>query len=117
MERFPKLSTGAAAQYGAQRTLRLQTAAHRFLDTSEQRYRYSAEGQRSWRLAFDNLSAGEAAEIREFFVRMRGSQTEFELEDPWSGTVVGPCRFTHDELVERASDERSESLTVVVRES
>ena len=39
MNEFPKLKTGAVAQYPAQRTTRYSTHVMRFMDGSEQRYR------------------------------------------------------------------------------
>ena len=117
MDHFPKLKTGAAAQYGAQRELRRATETRRFLDASEQRYRDYGQAKRTWLLKLDLLTATEAAEIREFFIRMRGSQTEFEFEDPWSGLVVSPCRFGQDALTDRLEGESSESVTVTIREA
>ncbi|MEZ5365161.1 MAG: hypothetical protein R2748_23245 [Bryobacterales bacterium] len=117
MERFPKLKTGAAAQYGAQRRARRATQTARFLDSSEQRYRDFSGEKRSWVLRLEQLTSTELADIRDFFIRMRGSQTEFELEDPWSGSVVSPCRFDQDEMTDRVGSEGSESVTLTIRES
>jgi hypothetical protein len=116
MDRFPKLKTGAAAQYPAQRETRRATETRRFLDSAEQRYRDFAEAKRSWRLRLDRLTSSELADIREFFVRMRGSQTEFEFEDPWTGAIVSPCRFAQDALTDQVGSENSEGLTVTIRE-
>jgi hypothetical protein len=117
MDRFPKLKTGAAAQYGAEQEARRATETRRFLDASEQRYRDYEQAKLTWLLRLDLLTATESAEIREFFIRMRGSQTEFEFEDPWSGLVVSPCRFAQDALTDRLEGEKSESVTVRIRES
>jgi hypothetical protein len=117
MDRFPKLKTGAAAQYPALREIRHATETRRFLDSSEQRYRDYAQAKRVWRLTLELLTSSELADIREFFVRMRGSQTEFEFEDPWTGSIVSPCRFAQDALTDQVSAENSETLTVTIRES
>ncbi|MCB1019444.1 MAG: hypothetical protein H6509_10870 [Bryobacterales bacterium] len=117
MERFPKLKTGAAAQYGAQRQARRSTQTARFLDSSEQRYRDFAGEKRSWAIRLEKLTSTELADIRDFFIRMRGSQTEFELEDPWSGAVIAACRFAQDEIADRVGGESSESVTLTIRES
>jgi hypothetical protein len=116
MDRFPTLKTGAQAQYPAERRLAYATEAHRFLDSSEQRYVDHETPKRSWRLELDQLSPAENAAIREFFDRMRGVQTDFEFVDPWTGQVVAPCRFGHDELEDRLSRESSESTAVTIRE-
>jgi hypothetical protein len=117
MDRFPKLSTGAAAQYPAEREGRRATDTRRFIDSSEQRYRDFAQSKRTWRLRLDKLTPGELADIREFFIRMRGSQTEFEFEDPWTGSIVSPCRFAQDAFRDEIGAENSGSLTVTIRES
>ena len=117
MDRFPKLKTDAAAQYPSQREARHATETRRFLDTTEQRYRDFGQAKRAWRLRLVRLTSSELAEIREFFVRMRGSQVEFEFEDPWTGAVVSPCRFVQDALTDRLGSENSESLTVMIREA
>ena len=116
MERFPTLKTGAAAQYPAQRSLRYGTEARRFLDSSEQRYLDIAAAKKAWVLELSLLTPTELAEIRDFFIRMRGSQTDFELEDPWTGAVVSPCRFDDDTLNESLLEEYSEGVSVVIRE-
>ena len=116
MERFPTLKTGAAAQYPALRRLRYATEARRFLDTSEQRYLDIASPKRTWRLDLRLLTPTELAAIREFFVLMRGAQTTFEFDDPFSGTVVSPCRFGQDSLTERLSDESAEAVAVTIEE-
>lgn len=116
MERFPTLKTGAQAQYPAERRLEYATEAHRFLDSSEQRYVDHAEVKRSWRLELDQLSPTENAAIREFFDRMRGAQTDFEFVDPWTGQVAAPCRFAQDGLEDRLLRESSESTSVTIRE-
>ena len=117
MERFPTLKTGAAAQYPAERSLVFSTETKHFLDSSEQRYVNTAAAKRFWRLNLSLLTPTENAAIREFFDLMRGSQTDFEFVDPWTGLVVAPCRFAQDELAYRISGELDEAVTVTIREA
>jgi hypothetical protein len=117
MERFPKLKTGAAAQYPSQREARHATETRRFLDATEQRYRDFAGAKRSWRLRLNQLTSTELSEIRDFFFRMKGSQTDFEFEDPWTEAIVSPCRFGQDALTDHLGSENSESLSVTIREA
>lgn len=115
MDRFPKLKTGAAAQYPADRMLSGATEVHRFLDSSEQRYRDRPPGGRSWKIRLTLLDDAEIGALREFFVRQRGRAGLFEFEDPWSGAVVPNCRFASDAWLFRASGEfRNESEIEIV---
>jgi hypothetical protein len=116
MERFPKLKTGALAQYPAERSIGSAVETRRFVDSSEQRYLDAAEPKRSWRLDLRQLIPTELAEIREFFELVRGSRDEFEFEDPWTGAVVSPCRFGQDALTEQLLRENSESVVVTILE-
>ncbi len=103
---FPKLKSGAIAQYPSNRELRLGSQALRFLDNAEQRYRDSAAGRRRWVIELAMLTASEAAALREFFIAMRGSAGRFDFTDPWTGLVVPDCRFGEDELILSARSER-----------
>ncbi len=116
MERFPSLKTGAAAQHPTQRQIRYGIETRRFLDSSEQRYSDLDAPKRSWRLELSLLTPTELAAIREFFVLMRGSRTTFEFEDPFSGAIVSPCRFSGDAIADRLLDENAEGVTLTIRE-
>ena len=96
MARFPKLKTGAVAQYPAVREERYATEVHQFLDCSEQRYRDRAAGRKRWVIQLDQLDETEAARLARFFEEQQGRLGVFEFEDPWTGTVVETCRFGED---------------------
>jgi hypothetical protein len=114
MAEFPKLKSGAVAQYPSSRELRVESQALRFLDNGEQRYQESVAGRRRWTIELAWLTASEAAEVRNFFVAMRGSAGRFDFEDPWTGTVVNNCRFGEDELVLSALSERDTRAVVTI---
>lgn len=116
MERFPKLKTGAPAQYPAELRIRYAAETRRFVDSSEQRYADMKQPKRSWRFDLSQLTSTELAEIREFFERVRGSGEAFELEDPWTGSIVAPCRLADDTLVEVLRRETSEGVVVTIQE-
>jgi hypothetical protein len=96
MAQFPKLKTGAVAQYPVSRSLRFSNETARFLDSSEQRYRDFKAGRRSWTVRLNLLDDTELTEVREFFVNRRGRFETFDFEDPWTETVVPNCRFAED---------------------
>ncbi len=98
MAAFPKLKTGAVAQYPATRRVQFQNRVLRFVDGSEQRYRDSAGRLRQWQIHFDQLDETEMAALEEFFVESHGRFGNFEFTDPWDGTVYPNCSFAGDEL-------------------
>lgn len=116
MAEFPRLKTGAIAQYPSARELRLPSEAVRFLDNSEQRYRDAAVPRRRWVIELRRLSPHEAATLRKFFIEMRGSAGIFDFEDPWTGLVVEDCRFGEDELVLSAQAEHDGRAVLTVWE-
>ncbi|MBI1356534.1 MAG: hypothetical protein GC160_19505 [Acidobacteria bacterium] len=116
MPQFPKLKTGASAQYPATRELRLASEAQRFLDSTEQRYIDSAAPRRRWVLDLSLLDGSEAAVLREFFLEMRGTSGEFDFEDPWTGEVVTGCRFGSDAFTLAAEAEWDLRTSVTIWE-
>ena len=117
MDRFPKLKTGAVAQYPAGRALRRPTEVHRFLDESEQRFRERSTALRRWRVRLSLLDEGELAELREFFGKQKGRSGVFEFEDPWSAAVVPGCRFGSDEMPFAMFDEHGGATEVEIVET
>src|SRR5690606_37176964 len=95
---FPRLKTGALAQYPTTRELTRPVETVRFLDMGRQAYVESRSSLRRWRLRMNLLDESELAAVVEFFTEMRGSLGRFEFEDPVTGEVVANCRFDADEL-------------------
>ena len=99
MALFPRLSTGAVAQYPAKRVLEHGTRVIQYLDGTEQRIGRRASVIRRWTIKLDQLTERELSEISTFVSQHRGRAEEFDFEDPWSGQVIGHCRFEQDDLV------------------
>lgn len=96
MAEFPKLKTGAVAQYPASREARLQNESLRFLDGTFQRYRDAAAIRRRWMIHLDLLDEGEMAAMEEFFADLDGAFGEFTFTDPWDGQAYERCRLTDE---------------------
>lgn len=114
---FPKLKTGALAQYPVTRELSLPTERMEFLDMGQQIYMDSGEQLRRWQLRLSRLDETELAEVIELFSAMRGSLGRFEFEDPMSGDLVANCRFAEDELLVTAVDELDARTVLTVMET
>ncbi|HLI86339.1 MAG TPA: DUF2460 domain-containing protein [Bryobacteraceae bacterium] len=98
MATFPKLKTGAVAQYPVSRSFRFQNQIYRFLDGTDQRYRDSAGPLHSWEIRLDQLDETEIAAVEGFFLANQGSYTTFAFTDPWSGQVYQNCSLASDEM-------------------
>jgi hypothetical protein len=114
MSVFPKLSTGAVAQYPVVREARFSTAVSRFLDSSEQRFRDSRGLRRQWVIRLSQLDESELQRLTEFFVQQQGRNLGFDFEDPWTGSVVSGCRFDDDQLQTLSTGEFDGSTEVTI---
>jgi hypothetical protein len=114
---FPRLKTGAVAQYPSSRTMAFSTQVMRFLDGSEQRYREQQGLLRRWVIRLDLLDDEERQRIQEFMEGVRGRCQMFAFEDPWSGATVPNCSLDNDELVVTAEAEGRSSAVMVVKEN
>jgi hypothetical protein len=115
MAGFPKLKTGAVAQYPIARELRVQNQAVRFVDGSYQRYRDAAGTLRRWTIRLDLLDEGELGAVEEFFLARQGAYDAFTFTDPWDGTDYDHCRLEGDTaaLVSAGEMRGGTTLTVV----
>ena len=98
MATFPALKTNAVAQYPAQRSLRFQNQALRFVDGTEQRYRDSAGPLHQWEILLDELDDGEMAVLEAFFAANQGAFATFPFTDPWDGRTYPNCSLASDTL-------------------
>jgi hypothetical protein len=117
MSAFPKLKTGAVAQYPAGRRLDYATVANRFLDGPEQKYRERGRAVRRWAIRLERLDDRELNLIEEFFREQQGRYGSFAFEDPWDGTTHADCSFDQDELTLEATGERRGGTKLVIREN
>ena len=116
MAQFPKLKTGAVAQYPAERQHSRATEVHRFLDCKEQRYRDFAAARKRWVVNLELLDETEMARLARFFDQQQGRLGTFEFEDPWTGAAVTACRFAEDLLPMREEGETRVATSLTVEE-
>jgi len=114
MGSFPKLKTGAVAQYPAVQEGRFLSSVHRFADNREQRYRQRRQARRRWRIDLSQLNESEASRLAAFFEEQRGRIGQFDFEDPWSGEIISNCRFDQDELLLQTADELDGRMGLVI---
>jgi hypothetical protein len=117
MATFPKLKTGAVAQYPAKRSIRFQNQTLRFLDGQAQRYRDAGRGLLLWEIRLDQLDEGEQAAVEDFFSQNQGAFGSFAFTDPHDGRVYATCSLESDGLEVAALSEMHGSTTLTVVEN
>jgi len=114
---FPKLKTGAAAQYPLSVEAAYETRVANFLDLSEQRFRERPGRVRRWVVDLRLLSHLELEEVERFFDEQRGGFGVFEFEDPTTGSIVTSCRFDQDAIsVDERGDFDAAARLVIVED-
>lgn len=91
MNEFPKLKTGAVAQYPAQRITRFSTQVMRFVDGSEQRYREFSGPLQRWVIQLTTLDEEELDAMEAFFLSEQGGYGTFSFVDPWDDSEYADC--------------------------
>lgn len=91
MNEFPRLKSGAVAQYPARRATRYQTQVLRFLDGSEQRFREFSGPLLRWEIELTTLDDEEMEALEAFFVAEQGGYGTFTFVDPWDGEEYAGC--------------------------
>ena len=114
---FPKLKTGAVAQYPLESAVLRSTEVHRFMDSSDQRYRDIRVGRRRWVVRLTMLDDAELSAIRLFFQQQQGRVIPFEFEDPISGLTIPSCRFSSDQLALSLTGEHMGSAEIAIEEA
>ena len=114
MSTFPKLKTGAVAQYPADRQIRHSTFVSRFLDNSEQRHREYSGARTGWIIRLSQLTETELSELTNFFIEQQGRLGTFDFEDPWSGSVISGCRFEQDRLPSVSEEEMDSRIELTI---
>ncbi len=117
MSAFPRLKTGAVAQYPVARNLTYATDVFEFLDGSQQKCRQLGTVSKSWAIQLDLLDDTELTEISEFFQSQQGRFGAFSFQDPWDGTIYPNCSFTADELQLQLKGEAQGGLKLVIQEN
>ncbi len=85
-------------QYPAQRDIAFSTAALRFVDGSEQRFRSYAAPLHQWIIQLSLLDQAELQEFQEFFRAMVGRAENFAFTDPLDGTSYPSCSLGSDTI-------------------
>jgi hypothetical protein len=117
MSTFPRLKTGAVAQYPASRTAAFATEVFRFLDGAQQRFRQRRGAATRWVVRLDLLDDTEMAEICQFYQSQQGRFGSFTFEDPWDASVHPNCSFEADELLMELDGEARGKLQLVIKEN
>ena len=117
MNRFPKLQSGAIAQYPARRRTVYSTWVGQFVGGGEQRCREYPTALRRWLIDLRLLRAHEIATLREFFLSEQGRAGMFEFQDPWDETVHENCSFESDECEVRWEGEQMGRMRIVIRQN
>jgi hypothetical protein len=117
MSTFPRLKTGAVAQYPVSRTAGYATSVFRFLDGSEQKFRQLGAAATRWVIALELLDDTEMAEICEFFQSQQGRFGAFTFVDPWDGSTHDNCSFESDELEMELTGEARARTRLVIKEN
>jgi hypothetical protein len=112
---FPKLSSGAVAQYGSLMGSVWPAQVIRFLDGTDQRFLASGSTLRRWLIDLRLLNESEIAAIEAFFSSVSGEYLPFTFPDPISGVGVPNCRIGAPQLISeyQAVDIAATSLWVV----
>jgi hypothetical protein len=114
MAAFPKLKTGAVAQYPITRELRAQNQTLRFVDGGQQRYRDAKGVRKRWLIQLELLDEGELAAVEEFFLEVQGAYGSFVFVDPWDGQVYEGCRLENDDAAFTSIGEMQSTATLAV---
>src|SRR5437763_14680053 len=114
MAAFPRLKTGAIAQYPVTGREQFQNQTVRFVDGTEQRYRDSAGTRLEWELQLSQLDEGELAAIEEFYLSNQGSFGSFSFTDPWDGREYENCSMAADGLTLATLEQMRASTRVTV---
>ncbi len=117
MATFPRLRTGAIAQYPATRTVEHRTSVLRFVDGGEQRYREYRAPLRRWIIQLSLLDEEEMAELEEFFATHQGRAGSFVFIDPWNGYEHADCSIESDTLDLEFQGEGRGASVLVIREN
>jgi len=114
MLRFPRLKSGAIAQYPLWKEIGYATWVGRFVDGSEQRYRLWGSPLRRWVVELDLLDEQELEELERFYEHVQRTGEAFEFTDPFDGQAYANCVFEGDSAVFKLLGEASGYTRLVV---
>jgi hypothetical protein len=112
---FPKLRTGAVAQYPSHKRIAFRTMVSRFVDGSEQRFRAAKGPVHRWAIQMSRISAEEMATMEEFFASAQGQFGSFAFVDPWDGTEYTDCSLEADAFTATGENEWRWASQLMIR--
>ena len=115
MAAFPKLASGAVAQYPSARRAESRTTVLQYVDGAEQRFRNRAEPALRWVIRLSDVATEELFAIERFFLDQQGQFGSFSFIDPWDGTEYPDCSFESDEFHADSFAEGRSSATLIIR--
>ena len=117
MNEFPRLKTGAIAQYPADKSTGYCTHVVSFVDGSEQRFGAYCKPLKIWTIRLSLLDEQEVNLLTEFFRNRNGAAGAFSFTDPWDGQVYPNCSFYSDEMPVDVKGYADHHIAVVIREN
>lgn len=117
MQEFPRLKTGAVAQYPARRVTRFSTQVMQFADGSEQRFREFGGPLLRWVIALNTLDEEEMDALEAFFLAEQGGHGTFTFADPWDGTEYEGCSLENPDAFFQFTGFNDGRARLVVRQN
>ena len=117
MDQFPRLKTGAVAQYPMEKTQHRPVHVYRFVDGSEQRFPAHGKITRRWMIHLEQLDETELLNLEAFFVSQAGRAGGFAFIDPWDEIEYPNCSFDGDVFVMNLDGANHGSTALAVREN
>ncbi len=116
MATFPRLKSGAVAQYPLERQVQFSSQVLRFVDGTEQRFREFGSPLRKWVIRLERLDASELQALTNFFEEL-GPVVAFSFTDPIDGTVYPRCSIEGDTFTSTVLDEWNSKTELTIQEN
>lgn len=114
---FPRLKTGAIAQYPSERSKRFSTAVYEFIDGREQRFPQFGAPLRRWLVRLELLDELELFRLEQFFIEQGGASGRFSFFDPWDSAEYPDCSFESDDFDLHFAGIGDGRMSIVVKEN
>lgn len=111
---FPRLRTGAIAQYPLVSSIDFSTTVLHHVDGSEQRFPQFRGKVQRWEISLERLTEDELTQLREVFDNAQVSGLPFSFVDEWN--VEHPeCVFEQSDFATTVNGEQQHSTKLVIR--
>lgn len=111
---FPRLKTGAIAQYPLKTSIDFSTTVLRHVDGSEQRFPQFRTKIQRWEISLELLNEEELTQLRQFFQSVQVSGLPFSFVDEWDVEHT-ECVFDQPEFGTVAEGEQQHSTKLLIR--